>query len=157
MGRVIASQSKSYVETYHWNDEYEALVAEICAHFLRHFDPARERCWIAEQDGQLVGSIFLVKTSETTAKLRLLHVDDAARGQGLGTRLVTECIRFAKDAGYTRLELWTNDILTAARRIYQAVGFTLEREEAHHSFGRDLIGQTWALDLDGWKDTGQAS
>lgn len=151
MGRVIASQARSYTGTYGWNDEYEALVAEICAHFLRHFDPARERCWIAEQDGRLVGSVFLVKGSGTTAKLRLLHVDDAARGQGLGTRLVTECVRFAQAAGYTRLELWTNDILTAARRIYQAIGFTLEKEEAHHSFGKDLVGQIWALDLDGWK------
>lgn len=158
MGRVIASQAQSYTETYGWNTEYEALVAEICAQFLRHFDPAREHCWIAEQDGRFVGSIFLVKASETTAKLRLLHVSDAARGQGLGTRLVTECIRFAQDAGYSRLELWTNDILIAARRIYQAAGFVLEREEPHHSFGKDLIGQTWALDLAGWQmPTAQAS
>jgi len=158
MGRVIASQAQSYTETYGWNTEYEALVAEICAQFLRHFDPAREHCWIAEQDGRFVGSIFLVKASETTAKLRLLHVSDAARGQGLGTRLVTECIRFAQDAGYSRLELWTNDILIAARRIYQAAGFVLEREEPHHSFGKDLVGQTWALDLAGWQmPTAQAS
>jgi len=151
MGRVIASQAKSYVETYGWNAEYEALVAEICANFLRNFDPSRERCWIAEQHGDLVGSIFLVKGSDSTAKLRLLHVDAAARGHGLGTRLVTECIRFAQKAGYTRLELWTNDILTAARRIYQAAGFLLEKEEAHHSFGQDLVGQIWALDLEGWR------
>jgi len=157
MGRVIASQAQSYTETYGWNDEYEALAAEICAQFLRHFDPTREHCWIAEQDGQFVGSIFLVKASEMTAKLRLLHVSDAARGQGLGTRLVTECIRFAQDAGYSRLELWTNDILIAARRIYQTAGFVLEREEAHHSFGKDLVGQTWALDLDGWQPRGHAS
>lgn len=157
MGRVIASQAQSYTETYGWNTEYEALVAEICAQFLRHFDPAREHCWIAEQGGEFVGSIFLVKASETTAKLRLLHVSDAARGQGLGTRLVTECIRFAQDAGYSRLELWTNDILIAARRIYQTAGFVLEREEAHHSFGKDLVGQTWALDLDGWQPRGHAS
>ncbi|MCR6499846.1 helix-turn-helix domain-containing GNAT family N-acetyltransferase [Shinella sp. CPCC 101442] len=150
MGRVIASQTQSYTETYGWNEEYEALVAEICARFLRNFDPGRERCWIAEQDGTFVGSVFLVKGNETTAKLRLLHVSDAGRGQGLGTRLVTECIRFAQSAGYRRLELWTNDILIAARRIYQAAGFVLEKEEAHHSFGKDLIGQTWALDLDGW-------
>lgn len=157
MGRVIANQAQSYTETYGWNTEYEALVAEICAQFLRHFDPAREHCWIAEQGGEFVGSIFLVKASETTAKLRLLHVSDAARGQGLGTRLVTECIRFAQDAGYSRLELWTNDILIAARRIYQTAGFVLEREEAHHSFGKDLVGQTWALDLDGWQPRGHAS
>ncbi|MGQ3209690.1 MAG: bifunctional helix-turn-helix transcriptional regulator/GNAT family N-acetyltransferase [Shinella sp.] len=151
MGRVIASQAKSYVETYGWNTEYEALVAEICANFLRNFDASRERCWIAEQNGDLVGSIFLVKGGESTAKLRLLHVDAAARGHGLGTRLVTECIRFAQKAGYKRLELWTNDILTAARRIYQTAGFRLEKEEAHHSFGQDLVGQIWALDLDGWQ------
>ena len=158
LGRVIASQAQSYTETYGWNTEYEALVAEICAQFLRHFDPAREHCWIAEQDGRFVGSIFLVKASETTAKLRLLHVSDAARGQGLGTRLVTECIRFAQGAGYSRLELWTNDILIAARRIYQAAGFVLEREEPHHSFGKNLVGQTWALDLAGWQmPTAQAS
>lgn len=158
MGHVIASQAQSYAETYGWNAEYEALVAEICAQFLRNFDPKREHCWIAEQDGQLIGSVFLVKANETTAKLRLLHVSDAARGQGLGTRLVTECIRFAQDAGYQRLELWTNDILIAARRIYQAAGFVLEKEEPHHSFGKDLIGQTWALDLAGWQQpTAQAS
>ena len=158
MGCVIASQAQSYAETYGWNTEYEALVSEICAQFLRNFDPAREHCWIAEQDGQFVGSIFLVKANETTAKLRLLHVADAARGQGLGTRLVTACIRFAQDAGYSRLELWTNDILIAARRIYQAAGFVLEKEEPHHSFGKDLVGQTWALDLAGWQQpTAQAS
>lgn len=149
MGRVIASQAESYAESYGWNEEYEALVAEICARFLRDFDPAREHCWIAEQDGALVGSVFLVKASETVAKLRLLHVDEAARGHGLGTRLVADCIRFARDAGYRRLELWTNDVLVAARRIYQSAGFTLEKEEAHRSFGQDLVGQTWALDLAG--------
>ncbi|MCW0001965.1 helix-turn-helix domain-containing GNAT family N-acetyltransferase [Pararhizobium sp. YC-54] len=148
MGMVIASQAIAYTETYGWNGEYEALVAEICAAFIRNFDPARERCWIAESDGTFLGSIFLVKGgSEGTAKLRLLHVDSAARGQGLGTRLVNECISFAKGAGYRRLELWTNDILVSARRIYVAAGFTLEKEEAHHSFGKDLTGQIWALDL----------
>jgi len=148
MGTVIASQAKAYTETYGWNGEYEALVAEICAAFIRNFDPVRERCWIAERDGTFLGSIFLVKGSEDTAKLRLLHVDSAARGQGLGTRLVNECIAFARSAGYRRLELWTNDILVSARRIYVAAGFTLEKEEAHHSFGQDLTGQIWALDLD---------
>ncbi|MBP1857358.1 bifunctional helix-turn-helix transcriptional regulator/GNAT family N-acetyltransferase [Rhizobium herbae] len=147
MGTVIASQAKAYTETYGWNGEYEALVAEICAAFIRNFDPVRERCWIAERGGRFLGSIFLVKGDEETAKLRLLHVDSAARGQGLGTRLVDECITFAKSAGYRRLELWTNDILVSARRIYVAAGFTLEKEEAHHSFGKDLIGQIWALDL----------
>ncbi|MDW5313224.1 helix-turn-helix domain-containing GNAT family N-acetyltransferase [Rhizobium sp. PL01] len=148
MGMVISSQAKAYTEAYGWNGEYEALVAEICAAFIRNFDPAREHCWIAERNGIFLGSIFLVKgSSEGTAKLRLLHVDAAARGQGLGSRLVTECIGFAKNAGYQRLELWTNDILVAARRIYVAAGFTLENEEAHHSFGKDLIGQIWALDL----------
>lgn len=148
MGMVISSQAKAYTETYGWNGEYEALVAEICAAFIRNFDPACEHCWIAERDGTFLGSIFLVKgASEGTAKLRLLHVDSAARGQGLGTRLVGECIAFAKTAGYKRLELWTNDILTAARRIYISAGFILENEETHHSFGKDLNGQIWALDL----------
>lgn len=148
MGMVISNQAKAYTESYGWNGEYEALVAEICAAFIRNFDPAREHCWIAERDGACLGSIFLVKgNSEGTAKLRLLHVDSAARGQGLGSRLVNECIAFAKSAGYRRLELWTNDILIAARRIYVAAGFTLEKEEAHHSFGQDLTGQIWALDL----------
>lgn len=148
MGMVISSQAKAYAETYGWNGEYEALVAEICAAFIRNFDPARERCWIAERNGTFLGSIFLVKgSSDGTAKLRLLHVDAAARGHGLGSKLVNECIGFARDCGYRRLELWTNDILSAARRIYVAAGFTLEKEETHHSFGKDLNGQTWALDL----------
>ena len=148
MGLVISSQAKAYTETYGWNGEYEALVAEICAAFIRNFDPAREHCWIAERDGTFLGSIFLVKGStEGTAKLRLLHVDSAARGEGLGSKLVNECITFAKSADYRRLELWTNDILVSARRIYVAAGFTLENEEAHHSFGMDLMGQIWALDL----------
>jgi DNA-binding MarR family transcriptional regulator/GNAT superfamily N-acetyltransferase len=148
MGMVISSQAKAYTETYGWNAEYEALVAEICAAFIRNFDPTREHCWIAERNGAFLGSIFLVKSStEGTAKLRLLHVDSAARGEGLGSRLVNECITFAKSAGYRRLELWTNDILVSARRIYVAAGFTLENEEAHHSFGMDLMGQIWALDL----------
>ncbi|WP_455271155.1 bifunctional helix-turn-helix transcriptional regulator/GNAT family N-acetyltransferase [Rhizobium herbae] len=148
MGMVISSQAKAYAETYGWNGEYEALVAEICAAFIRNFDPARERCWVAERNGTFLGSIFLVKgNSEGTAKLRLLSVDAAARGQGLGTRLVDECIGFAREAGYRRLELWTKDILVSARRIYVAAGFTLEKEEAHHSFGKDLTGQIWALDL----------
>ena len=148
MGMVISSQAKAYAETYGWNGEYEALVAEICAAFIRHFDPVRENCWIAERDGTFLGSIFLVKgSSEGVAKLRLLHVESAARGQGLGSRLVGECIAFAKRAGYQRLELWTNDILVSARRIYVAAGFALENEETHHSFGKDLTGQIWALDL----------
>jgi GNAT superfamily N-acetyltransferase len=149
MGTVIAGQAKAYTETYGWNGEYEALVAEICAAFIRNFDPVRERCWIAERDGTFLGSIFLVKGGEETAKLRLLHVEAAARGQGLGTRLVDECIAFARSAGYRRLELWTNDILVSARRIYIAAGFSLEKEEAHHSFGKDLNGQIWAVDLTG--------
>jgi DNA-binding MarR family transcriptional regulator/ribosomal protein S18 acetylase RimI-like enzyme len=148
MGMVISSQAKAYTETYGWNGEYEALVAEICAAFIRNFDPTRENCWIAERGGTFLGSIFLVKGShEGTAKLRLLHVESAARGQGLGSRLVDECIAFARNAGYQRLELWTNDILVSARRIYVAAGFALEKEEAHHSFGKDLTGQIWALDL----------
>ncbi|QRM55878.1 helix-turn-helix domain-containing GNAT family N-acetyltransferase [Sinorhizobium sp. BG8] len=147
MGAVVAMQARGYTEAYGWNEEYEALAAEISAAFLRNFDPAWERCWIAERAGQMVGSIFLVKGPDGVAKLRLLYVDAAARGSGLGTRLVEECIAFARECGYRRIELWTNDILVAARRIYVAAGFKLEKEDRHHSFGKDLVGQTWALDL----------
>jgi GNAT superfamily N-acetyltransferase len=114
---------------------------------VKHFDPARERCWIAESEGQVLGSVFVVKQDEHTAKLRMLYVDAGARGLGLGRRLVDECLQFARDCGYRRMMLWTNDILVSARRIYQAAGFELVEEEKHHSFGHDLVGQVWARDL----------
>ncbi|QCS65664.1 MarR family transcriptional regulator [Achromobacter denitrificans] len=147
MGLVVANQAMVYAREYGWNAEYEALVAEIVARFIREFDRSRERCWIAEKDGRMVGSVFVVRQDDTTAKLRLLYVDASARGLGIGRRLVDECLRFAKQAGYARMMLWTNSVLADARRIYEKAGFQLIEEEAHHSFGRDLVGQVWARDL----------
>ena len=147
MGLVVANQAMVYAREYGWNAEYEALVAEIVAKFIREFDRSRERCWIAEKDGRMVGSVFVVRQDDTTAKLRLLYVDASARGLGIGRRLVDECLRFAKQAGYARMMLWTNSVLADARRIYEKAGFQLIEEEAHHSFGQDLVGQVWARDL----------
>jgi GNAT superfamily N-acetyltransferase len=149
MGWVVHRESICYAEQYGWNDGFEALVATIASEFITHFEPSRERCWIAEIDGQHVGHVFLVKhpTDPDTAKLRLLLVEPGARSMGLGDALVRESIRFARAAGYRRVVLWTQSILTAAHRIYDRAGFQLVREEAHHSFGHDLIGQEWELDL----------
>ncbi|HEY2466837.1 MAG TPA: helix-turn-helix domain-containing GNAT family N-acetyltransferase [Terracidiphilus sp.] len=149
MGMVVHTEGAGYVEQFGWDTTFEALVARIAADFLEKFDPARERCWVAEMDGRHVGHIFLVRHPEQrdTAKLRLLYVDPAARGMGLGHQLVNECVQFARQVGYTKITLWTQSILTAAHRIYQAAGFRLVHEEAHHSFGKDLVGQTWEMDL----------
>jgi DNA-binding MarR family transcriptional regulator/N-acetylglutamate synthase-like GNAT family acetyltransferase len=144
---VVQRQARLYAEEYGWNAEFETLALEIAAAFARNFDPGRERCWIAARDGVPVGAIFLVKESDTVGKLRLLHVEAAARGLGLGRRLVEECIAQARAFGYKKLVLWTNDILHAARRIYVAQGFRLTKEERHHSFGQDLVGQYWELTL----------
>jgi GNAT superfamily N-acetyltransferase len=147
MGWITHRQAVLYAQEYGWDAHFEALVAEIVAQFIKAFDPRRERCWIAERAGAIVGSVFVVKDSEATAKLRLLYVEPAARGLGIGRRLVKECIAFARASGYRQLTLWTNSVLTSARRIYEAEGFRLTKEEHHHSFGHDLVGQYWTLDL----------
>lgn len=147
MGLILRGQARVYALEYGWDWTFEALVAEIIAQFVTTFDPAHEKCWVAEVDGQVAGSVFVVRQDDDTAKLRLLYVDAEARGLGLGRRLVDEALGFARAAGYRRMVLWTNDILTAARRIYETSGFTLIESEAHHSFGKDLVGQTWARDL----------
>lgn len=147
MGWVVQSHGSFYAREYGFDSSFEGLVAEIAAKFLASFDASRERCWIAEIEGQQVGSIFLVRHTDDVAKLRLLLVDPAGRGQGLGHRLVGECIAFAKACGYRRITLWTQSILVAARRIYQDAGFKLVATEPHRSFGQDLIGETWELEL----------
>jgi GNAT superfamily N-acetyltransferase len=145
MGWIIHQHGLLYHQEYGWDESFEALVAQICADFINNYDPQKERCWLAEMQGERVGSIFCVKASEDVAKLRLLLVVPKARGLGLGTRLVKECIRFAKRSGYKKLTLWTNDVLVEARKIYEKNGFQLVEEEQHHSFGHDLVGQNWEL------------
>lgn len=147
LGWVIHRHGVLYAEEYRWNEQFEALVAQVVAEFITHFKPEQERCWIAEMNGEIVGSVFVVQASDTVAKLRLLLIEPKARGLGLGTRLVEECIRFARRRGYQKLVLWTNSVLAAARHIYEKTGFKLVAQEAHHSFGQDLIGETWELAL----------
>jgi DNA-binding MarR family transcriptional regulator/N-acetylglutamate synthase-like GNAT family acetyltransferase len=147
MGWIVSRQGALYTEEYGWTMEYEALAADIVAQFLKNFDPQRERCWIAEREGAPVGAVMIVKQSKTIAKLRLLHVERTARGLGIGTRLVEECIRFSRAVGYRKITLWTQSNLVAARHIYKAAGFTCVANEPHHSFGKDLIGETWELAL----------
>lgn len=147
LGWVIQTNGEVYAAEYGWNLDYEALVARILSDFVTDFEPGRERAWIATLNGIRVGSIFCRSIDGETAQLRLLVVDAAARGQGLGNRLVTEVVDFAKAVGYQTLRLWTNDVLVDARRIYERHGFTLVDSEPHHSFGHDLVGQTWELPL----------
>jgi len=147
MGWVTHRHGALYAEEYGLNDRMESYVAEVVAKFLREYDPAREHCWIAEQDGVPVGSVFLVKESDEVARLRLLLIEPRARGLGVGRRLVDECIRFARQAGYREITLWTHSILTAARRIYAATGFEIVETEEHDEFGPMLTGETWILRL----------
>jgi DNA-binding MarR family transcriptional regulator/GNAT superfamily N-acetyltransferase len=147
MGWVISRQAVAYAAEYNWDISYEALVAEICAQFIRNYDAAREHCWIAEAGGEPIGSIFLVKATDEIAKLRLLLVEKKARGLGVGRALVEQCIQGARERGYSKMTLWTQNILLAARGIYQSAGFKLVKEEKHHSFGVDLVGETWERDL----------
>jgi DNA-binding MarR family transcriptional regulator/GNAT superfamily N-acetyltransferase len=149
LGWVVQRHGAVYAEEYGWDESFEALVARIVADYVDHRDPRRDNAWIAELDGEPVGCVFCVHADDHTAQLRLLLVDAKARGYGIGARLVDECLRFAVDAGYTEMKLWTNDILVSARRIYEAAGFKLVDEERHHSYGHDLVGQTWWLDLSG--------
>jgi DNA-binding MarR family transcriptional regulator/GNAT superfamily N-acetyltransferase len=147
MGWVVQSHGALYASEYGFDSSFEGLVAEITAKFLASFDASRERCWIAELDGAQVGSVFLVRHSDDVAKIRLLLVDPAARGQRLGQRLVAECIAFARACGYRKITLWTQSILLAARKIYQDEGFVLVADEANRSFGQSLISETWELEL----------
>jgi len=153
LGWVVMAHGEVYDRQFAWNTDFEVLVATIVADYARGHDPACEAAWIAEVDGERAGCVFLVAgdgagADPGTAKLRILLVTPGARGLGIGTRLVEECLVFARAAGYRRVVLWTNDVLSSARRIYQAAGFTLVDEQPHHSFGHDLVGQTWALPLE---------
>jgi DNA-binding MarR family transcriptional regulator/N-acetylglutamate synthase-like GNAT family acetyltransferase len=146
-GWIVESNGRLYAEEYGWDTSYEALVAEIVADFVRNFDPKKERCWIAERDGENVGSVFVVKKSVTVAKLRMLLVEPKARGLGIGKRLVDECTRFARQAGYKKITLWTQSMLTAARGIYKNGGYELVASEPNRLFGHDLVSETWELRL----------
>src|SRR5271168_4074446 len=147
MGWIVHRQAILYADEYGWDETYEALAAEIVAQFIKNYDPKFERAWVAEKDANRVGAVFVAKQSDEIAKLRLLHVEPEARGLGIGKRLVQECVRFARQAGYQKMTLWTQSILDAARHIYKQEGFQVVREEKHHSFGKDLTAETWELNL----------
>jgi DNA-binding MarR family transcriptional regulator/predicted N-acetyltransferase YhbS len=147
-GWIVHRQAAAYAEEWGYNEDYEALVAEIVAGFVRRFRPAKERCWIAEKDGDVVGSVFLVRRTETVAQLRLLFVEPTARGLGIGGKLIDECVRFARLAGYRTLTLWTQTELDAARRLYRKAGFRVVSKQTHDSFGRKgLVAETWEMKL----------
>ncbi|HEY3062561.1 MAG TPA: helix-turn-helix domain-containing GNAT family N-acetyltransferase [Chloroflexota bacterium] len=147
LGWVVQRHGALYAQEYGYDERFEALVASIVAKFVAHFDPRRERCWIAERDGEPVGCVFLVKSSKTIGKLRLFLVEPSVRGVGIGARLIEECVRFARAAGYRRIRLWTQSELLAARRLYARAGFRLIAEEQHHSWSKDLVSETWELKL----------
>lgn len=147
MGWVVHRHGVLYAQEYGYDMQFEALVAAIVSGFIRNFDSKRERCWIAEKDGEIAGSVFLVKHSKRVAQLRLLLVEPKARGLGIGSRLVSECIRFARQAGYAKITLWTQSDLDAARHIYKQSGFRITKKKAHHSFGQDLVAETWEIKL----------
>jgi GNAT superfamily N-acetyltransferase len=148
LGWIVSRHGAIYAEEFGWDGTFEVLVAEIGAGIVKNFLPAREAGWIAEQDGVPVGSVFLVRASEEVAKLRLLLVEPATRGLGIGARLVDECTRFARAAGYRRITLWTNSVLVAARRLYVNAGYKLVQSEPYHGFGQDLVSETWEIELD---------
>lgn len=149
IGWAIERHGRFYADEFGWNSDFEDLVATLFAQFATQHDPATERFWVAELDGERIGCVFMVHNAEnpSIAQLRCLLVDPNGRGHGIGRRLVNECIAFAKQAGYEKIMLWTNDVLISARRIYEAAGFSLVKEEHHHSFGHDLVGQFWMRDL----------
>jgi DNA-binding MarR family transcriptional regulator/GNAT superfamily N-acetyltransferase len=147
-GWVVHRQGALYTSEYGWNEKFEGVVARVVGDFVRDFRPGRDSCWIAESEGEILGSIFVVQVDDATAQLRLLYVEPRARGRGVGSRLVKECLRFAERAGYERVRLWTNDVLTSARRIYEAAGFQITETERHNLFGPSTVGETWELQLD---------
>jgi GNAT superfamily N-acetyltransferase len=147
MGWVTHRHGVLYHEEYGWDEGFEALVAQIVSDFINNFKPGRERCWIAEKDGEILGSIFIVEQSDTVAKLRLLLVEPKTRGKGLGYQLIKEAIDFAKKAGYKKIVLWTNSILLEARHLYKKAGFVMVEKEPFHDFGHDLVSETWELEL----------
>lgn len=146
-GWIVKRNAEIYAEEYGWTAPFEGVCSQIVADFVNKFDPKRERCWIAEMDGENVGSIMLAKDSDDVARVRLLLLDPKARGLGIGARLVDECIRFARRAGYKKITLWTHSVLTAARHIYQKAGFRLTRSERHRSWGRPVVSEYWDLEL----------
>ena len=146
-GWIVSRHAELYAQEYGWGEPFEGLCAQIVADFANNYDPARERCWIAEMNGENVGCVMLVKDSEEVARLRLLLVDPKARGLRLGARLVDECVRFARSAGYKKITLWTHSILTAARHIYEKAGFTLTCSEKRNSWGKDVVAEFWDLEL----------